>query len=60
MTSVTYGGTFYPQKLALTSLASGGHLVGIRSQTQVTKFSFITIHEQTFLFNFYIIITVDV
>jgi hypothetical protein len=31
-------GTFYPQKLALTSLTSGGRSVGIvRSQTQVTE-----------------------
>jgi hypothetical protein len=32
-------GTFYPQKLALTSLTSGGRSVGIvRSRTQVMEF----------------------
>jgi hypothetical protein len=35
-------GTLSPQKLALTSPASGGRSVGIvRSQTQATEFSFI-------------------
>jgi hypothetical protein len=35
-------GTFYPQKLALTSSTSGGRSVGIvRSRTQATEFSFI-------------------
>jgi hypothetical protein len=34
-------GTFYPQKLVLTSPTSGGRSVGIvRSRTQVTEFSF--------------------
>jgi hypothetical protein len=34
-------GTLYPQKLALTSLTSGGRSVGIvRSRTQATEFSF--------------------
>jgi hypothetical protein len=34
-------GTLYPQKLALTSLTSGGHSVGmVRSKTQATDFSF--------------------
>jgi hypothetical protein len=33
-------GTLYPQKLALTSLTSGGRLVGVvRSWTQATEFS---------------------
>jgi hypothetical protein len=33
--------TLYPQKLALTSLTSGDHSVGIvRLQTQATEFSF--------------------
>jgi hypothetical protein len=35
-------GTFYPQKLALTSLTSGGRSVGIvRSWTQATEFSLV-------------------
>jgi hypothetical protein len=35
------GDTLYPQKLALTSLTSGGRSVGIvRSRTQATEFSF--------------------
>jgi hypothetical protein len=34
-------GILYPQKLALTSLTSGGRSVGIvRSRTQATEFSF--------------------
>jgi hypothetical protein len=34
-------GTLYPQKLALTSLTSGGHSIGIvRSRTQTTEFLF--------------------
>jgi hypothetical protein len=34
-------GTLYPQKVALTSLTSGGRSVGIvRSRTQSTEFSF--------------------
>jgi hypothetical protein len=33
--------TFYPQRLAVTSMASGGRSVGIvRSRTQATEFSF--------------------
>jgi hypothetical protein len=33
-------GTFYPQKLAVTSPTSGGHSVGIvRSRNQATEFS---------------------
>jgi hypothetical protein len=35
-------GTLYSQKLALTSLISGGRLVGIvRSRTQATEFSLV-------------------
>jgi hypothetical protein len=35
-------GTLYPQKLALTSPTSGGHLVGIvRSRTQATELSLV-------------------
>jgi hypothetical protein len=34
--------TFYPQKLTLTSLTSGGHSVGIvLSRTQATKFNLV-------------------
>jgi hypothetical protein len=36
--------TLYPQKLALTSLTSGGRSVGIFcSQTKATEFSFILV-----------------
>jgi hypothetical protein len=38
---VDYATPLYPQNLALTSLTSGGRLVGIvRSWTQATEFSF--------------------
>jgi hypothetical protein len=37
-------GTLYPQKLAITSLTSGGRSVGIvRSRTQTTEFSLVLV-----------------